>query len=720
MKEALSRCKVIMAGGEGYPPALYEKLRSITDAVLVNTYGPTEITVSCNGKVLTDARITVGAPLAGVYEQVMDIEGNPLPAGVTGELWIGGNGVARGYFGNPAMTAERFVERDGMRYYKSGDLARWTENGEIAILGRNDGQIKLRGLRIELGEIESAIGTREDITSCVVLVKKLHGQEHLCAYYTAKRELPAEELREALLGTLTKYMVPTAYLQLPVMPMTPNGKIDRKALPEAKLMRREEYESPQTEAERAYCEIFEGILQLDRVGATDSFFDLGGTSLLVTQVTIDAAGRGLAVSYGDVFANPTPRELAALRQQAPQDTGEEEISGYDYGKINALLSENTIDALREGQMRDLGNVCITGATGFLGIHVLREFLRSEKGTAYCVVRGGKLPAETRLKGMLVYYFSDSFDSLFGSRIVTVDGDITDKSLYGKLEALPVDTYINCAANVKHFSAGTDIEDVNVGGAANGIAFCRKKGCRFVQVSTASVAGMSVDGRPDEHSKMDETMLYFGQDLSNKYTHSKFLAERLTLEAAAEGLDVKIMRVGNLMARAEDGEFQANFKTNNFLGRLKAYHIIGNIPYADMGMDAEFAPIDVTAAAILQLAKTPEKCRVFHPYNNHTVFMGDVIETLGKSGVEIRPCEAEEYERAYREAMLDREKARHLNSLIAYQEYGKRVMPLKTENSYTSQALLRLGFQWPITTQEYLVNFFTMMIGLGFFDSDAGL
>lgn len=154
----------------------------------------------------------------------MDVEGNPLPAGFTGELWIGGNGVARGYFGNPEMTAERFANWNGMRWYKSGDVARWTDNGEIVTLGRNDGQIKLRGLHIELGEIENAI--------------------------SAGRDLLAEELREILLRSLTKYMVPTAYLQMDRPPMTPNGKMDRKALPDAQLMQRREYEPPRNEAEQ--------------------------------------------------------------------------------------------------------------------------------------------------------------------------------------------------------------------------------------------------------------------------------------------------------------------------------------------------------------------------------------------------------------------------------------------------------------------------------------
>lgn len=731
MKQALAGCKVIMAGGEGYPPALYDKLRETTSATLINTYGPTEITVSSNAKLLDGDFITIGAPLMGVVEEVMDIEGNPLPVGFIGELWIGGNGVARGYFGNPEMTAERFMERDGLRWYKSGDLARWTEDGEIVILGRNDGQIKLRGLRIELGEIENTINAVPEIRSCVVLVKKLHGQEHLCAYYTATRAFPAEELREILLKSLTKYMVPTAYLQLSQMPMTPNGKIDRKALPDAQLMQREEYVPPCNEAERSCCDIFAKILHLERVGATDNFFDLGGTSLLVTQVTIDAAAKGLRLSYGDVFANPTPRELASLDSTQENKAKTDTLAEYDYEKIEALLAENTLDALRSGTMQELGNICITGATGFLGIHVLRAYLQTEKGTAFCVVRGNnRISAEKRLRSMLAYYFGDdalliggkrfldAMDELMGSRIVVIDGNITDPKLYEALDTLPIDTYMNCAANVKHFSAGTDIEDINYGGVQLALQFCNHKGCRFVQISTASIGGMSVNGVPAETTKLNEHMLYFGQDLSNKYANSKFLAERAVLEAALEGQNVKIMRVGNLMARDTDGEFQANFRTNNFLGRLKAYHLVGAIPYEAMDMSTEFAPIDYTAYAVLLLAKTPKACRVFHPYNDHHIFLGDAVDVLKKQGIEITPCESCDYERAFGEAMRDPKKAKHLNSLIAYQEHGKRIVPIKSVNSYTSQVLLRLGFQWPITSEEYLNKFFAMMNGLGFFDQES--
>jgi len=487
---------------------------------------------------------------------------------------------------------------------------------------------------------------------------------------------------------------------------------------------------PSNEIERIYCDIFRNILHLERVGATDNFFDLGGTSLLVTQVTIEAASQNLKISYGDVFACPTPRELASLSSTQENQSQVIALEEYDYERINSLLAENTMDSFRSGKTQELGNVCITGSTGFLGIHILRTYLQTEKGIAFCVVRGNsRISAEKRLRSMLAYYFgddalpingqkfSDAIDELMASRVVVIDGNITDSKLYETLEEVPIDTYINCAANVKHFSAGTDIEDINLGGVKLALQFCKQKGCRFVQISTASIGGMSVNGTPAETTRLNEHMLYFGQDLSNKYANSKFLAERAVLEAALEGQNVKIMRVGNLMARDADGEFQANFRTNNFIGRLKAYHIVGAIPYDVMDMSTEFAPIDYTAYAVLLLAKTPEACRVFHPYNDHHIFLGDVVNVLKKHDIEIKPCETEDYERAFGEAMRNSKKAKYLNSLIAYQEYGKRIIPIKSVNSYTSQVLLRLGFRWPITSEEYLNKFFTMMKDIGFFDQE---
>jgi amino acid adenylation domain-containing protein len=736
-RNAISGCKVVMAGGEKYPAALYRRLRSLTEAVLVNTYGPTETTVSCNAKILDSSSpaITVGEPLYGVIETIADVYGNPLPVGVTGELYIGGAGLALEYFDKTELTKAAFVFINGERFYKSGDLARFTDYGEIEILGRNDGQIKLRGLRIELGEIEKQLSAIDGINSSVVVVRKIRGNEHLAAYYAAAREIPPEELRDALSRSLTKYMVPTAFLQMERFPVTPNGKTDIKALPEPNLLKSEDYEPPANQTEADFCAIFAALTGLERVGANDSFFDIGGTSLTVTQLTIEAMKKGYEIGYGEVFQSPTPRLLANIcgkikTSETPQtDKPKEETvitstseninigdDGFDYTAINSLLHENTIESFTGGKQRDLGNICLTGATGFLGIHILYEFLKNERGAAYCIVRGGKTDSIKRLKTLLVYYFSNSFDELFGSRIVVIEGDVTSPETYVKLRSLPIDTLINCAANVKHFSASTDIEDVNIGGVKCAVDYCNEVGVRLIHISTASIAGMSVDGFPKADTVLSEQMLWFGQDISNKYVRSKFAAERLVLNACAQnGLDAKIMRVGNLMARASDGEFQANFNTNSFLGILKAYRVIGSVPYEAMRRRAEFAPIDSTADAVLRLAKTPQKCRVFHPYNDHEVYIGDAIKSLNSLGIKIQPCEMCEYNAAFADAMANPAKAKNLNSLIAYNVRGRDVVGLDSENEYTSDVLLRLGFMWPITGTDYLNNFFKGIIELGYFD-----
>lgn len=258
---ALSGCRVVMSGGEAYSMQLLEKLRQVTCARIFNTYGPTEITVSCNACELTDRdRITVGRPLLNYVEYIADSDGNLLPPGVTGELYVGGPGVAAGYHGLPEMTAERFVQFQGMRVYKTGDYAKWTRSGEVVILGRTDNQVKLRGLRIELEEVEQAILRCPGIRQTVVLIRGIEGTEHLCAYYTAEEAVLPETLREQLKNSLTRYMIPDAYRQMERFPMTPNGKIDQKALPEAQLAGAGEYVEPQTETERTFCRIFAEVL----------------------------------------------------------------------------------------------------------------------------------------------------------------------------------------------------------------------------------------------------------------------------------------------------------------------------------------------------------------------------------------------------------------------------------------------------------------------------
>ena len=712
--DAISRISIVRAGGEKFSDQLLSQLRNVTKARIFNCYGPTETTVASNNKELTHADIvTVGKPQLNVKEFIVDQDGNELPVGVVGELYIGGRGVAHGYNNLDEMTRERFVDYHGERIYKSGDYAKWLPDGDVVILGRTDHQIKLRGLRIELGEIENVMLKVEGLKKVVILIRKINDKEHLCAYYTADREIAPDALKAEISKSLTQYMVPTAYLQLKEMPMTPNGKTDVKALPEPELAISSAYVEPVNDTERTFCDIFAGILQMDKVGATDNFFELGGTSLVVTRVIIEADKAGMHVAYGDVFANPTPRKLARLITGDTDDEGDNEITAFDYTAINNLLQRNTLDNYRKGERQQLGNVLITGATGYLGIHILRELIDSDADNIYCLVRGKSLEAaESRLRTLLFYYFSDAFKDLFGTRLHVILGDVT--SDFG--EGLQVDTIFNCAAIVKHFSEGTEIEDVNIGGAQRCVDYCLKTGAKLVHVSTASTRGLWAGEIKDDI--FTEQRLYMGQFLGNKYIYSKFIAERLILNAVAlHGLSAKIMRVGNLAARSTDGEFQANFATNSFMGRIKVYNMLGCCPHTMRNKQVEFSPINEVAHAIVLLSSTPKECTVFHPYNIHGQFLGDVLMGLTSVGEGVRFVEQEEFAEAMDRAKEDPQKAKQMSSLLAYQDmaHGQKTVDVKRDNDYTTQVLYRLGFSWSPTSWDYVERMLTAIGSLGFFD-----
>jgi amino acid adenylation domain-containing protein len=301
-----------------------------TGGELHNLYGPTEAAVDVTAwrcpRELTQTTVPIGKPMANVGIYILDKHGEAVPAGVAGELYIGGVQVGRGYLRRPELTGERFVPdpfrgEGGRRLYRTGDLARWRAEGTIEFLGRNDDQIKIRGYRIELGEIEARLQEHAGVREAVVLAREDRiGDKRLVAYYSGAESngaggdgVGAEELRRHVAATLPEYMVPAAYVRLPELPLTPNGKLDRKALPapEGDAYGARGYEEPQGEAETVLAEIWREVLKVERVGRHDNFFELGGHSLLVVRVIARLRQMGLEVDVRALFARPRLAELAA-------------------------------------------------------------------------------------------------------------------------------------------------------------------------------------------------------------------------------------------------------------------------------------------------------------------------------------------------------------------------------------------------------------------------
>ena len=706
---------------------------------IINVYGPTECTDDTSYYVIKPGvhieEIPIGISIANCWNFVVDEAGHLLPQGIAGELCFAGIQVGLGYWHREEQTARvfgdcPFVADDAwgrkVRMYHTGDLCRWNADGQIEYISRIDTQVKLRGFRIELGEIENAICRFDGIRNAVAEVKEINGIQHLCAYYSADIQIDEQRLHSFLGESLTDYMVPDAYLQMDQLPLTPNGKVNRKALPVPMTATAEtaSFVEPEGEKEVDIAEAFAHVLGTEKVSANDSFFALGGTSISAIKVVAALTLKGYQLAFKDVFACKTPRVLAAYLQgkedgttttssrQQTVVTGQPPV-GSAYADI---LNANTLEALHSGQRQPMGDVLLTGATGFMGIHFLHELLQNHESRVYCVLRRkGQIDPASRLRSLLFYYFDQSYDELFGHRIFVIEGDTTDAAFFDRLD-VSVNTVVNCAANVKHFSAGDDIEKVNVESVRNLISWCLRHDARLVHTSTISVAGQSVDGYPDPSIRLNEHMLDFGQTLTNQYVRSKYDAERLILDAVGQhGLNAKIMRVGTLSSRNADGEFQINFRTNGFMGRLKTYALLGCVPYDVLDAPCEFSPIDEVCHACCLLASTPREMVVFHPCNNHTQPLGDVLQTLACVGIHIEPVERAAFDRRVRELMADDSLSAALQPLLAYSENGARqVRFIGHESAYTTQVLFRYGYYWPQTSADYVERFVKAIDGFDFF------
>ena len=341
-RAAIAKVGTIMVGGEAFPASLGKDLRAATPkASIVNMYGPTETTIWSSTHPVTgdEESIPIGRPIANTQLYVLDRHQQPLPDGVAGELWIGGDGVVRGYYERPELTAERFRadpfrDEDAARMYRTGDLARFRDDGIVEFLGRVDFQVKIRGYRIELGEIEAFLAAADGVREAVVVAREAPssaagvGDKRLVAYLVADADFDTDALRTALADQLPSYMVPQAFVLLDRFPLTPNRKVDRKALPapeQAEAKSKAEYVQPDGELEESIAGVWREVLNVKKVGMDDNFFDLGGHSLLTVQVhrplkdQVDAE-----IGLTDLFRFPTIRTLVGFIQSDGAGGGTEQ------------------------------------------------------------------------------------------------------------------------------------------------------------------------------------------------------------------------------------------------------------------------------------------------------------------------------------------------------------------------------------------------------------
>ena len=339
----LNVLKEIILGGEPFPVNFIERLPELTNARILNLYGPTETTVYSTYKELTNEnKVTIGKPIENTTIYILDKNKKLLPIGSVGELYIGGAGVAKGYYKNQELTSEKFVQNPYNKdeiIYNTGDLGKWLDNGELICLGRTDNQIKIRGYRIELGDIESNILKFPGIDKVVVTDKiNADGKKYLCAYYISEKEIVVSDLHKFLVSHLPNYMIPSSYMRLDSFPLTPNHKINKKALPtpEFTFVSEEKYVAPTNENEKILCDVIGKVLNVPHLGINDDIFNYSADSLAIIQI------QTLLIPYGWKFKTQDFYSLRTVKEFAKFINTSEDVSSKDTTNTEYLENLNKL------------------------------------------------------------------------------------------------------------------------------------------------------------------------------------------------------------------------------------------------------------------------------------------------------------------------------------------------------------------------------------------
>lgn len=636
--------------------------------LIVNAYGPTEATVVTTVNPFEDivpdyvSTIGIGRPIANYEILIVDEHNQLCPQNVAGELLISSVGLARGYLNQQDKTNEAFIldpvhPESGKRYYRSGDLVR-LQNDVIEYMGRKDLQVKIRGYRIEIGEIEDNLAKYEGIRDVAVIAKDgADGSKMLVAFYTSRDGggLSRSELQSFLKSKLPAYMVPSHFVPLDAMPVSPTGKIDRKQLAffEYDMQDEEEtdYIPPEDELQLEISAAWEKVLGRIRIGIHEDFFEAGGHSLKILEALVLLKPKYPGLRIGDFFANPTIAMLAKRIASLAVDQGTGISVGVEGSEL-VDLAEHPLQFGGKGIAEasySQQHILLTGATGYLGSRLLHELLERSEAMIYCLIRpvSGSQPYE-RLQHVMTAYFGDKSASKMEGRVIAVAGDLQQDNLglNGREYALlreQIDSVVHCGAEVRHFGEPEYFRRVNVDSTERLLSLGKGKGnFRFHYISTIGIPeDLAMSGLWDSFTA-SETYDY-SLSIDNVYTNSKLEAEKLAVRACEEdGVPVTVYRVGNLSCDSRSGIFQTNMDSNAFYRMLKAMLLLGKAPRVSWQVD--ITPIDYAGEAIATLLLLDRTAgRMFHICNPVQISYEDMIDQFRDYGYYISLLDWPEYE-----------------------------------------------------------------------------
>jgi amino acid adenylation domain-containing protein len=632
--------------GEPLTSGVLAKWQGINpDIEVLNGYGPTEATIECTWHEVTpsapqsSAQVPIGRPIWNTKVFVLDDLLRPVPVGVVGELYVAGAGLARGYLGRPGLTAERFVacpySAGGARMYRTGDLAFWRADGQLVCVGRADEQVKIRGYRIELGEIEAVLARHPGVRQAAVSVRDdRRGGQLLAAYIVLAdgEEVAAAELRAHVAAALPNYMIPAAFVELDRLPVTPNGKLDREALPAPDFVAAAATDAlPRTPLEELLCQLFAEVLGLPRVGIHASFFDLGGHSLLAARLAFrlrKVLARDIAV--GLLFAHPSVAELALAVAVGPEADAAVEAAASSPEALERLLvvlkqDEHIGESLRgltASLPREVSDPAgprflLTGATGFFGAFLLDELLRSTDRRITCLVRATDSDhALDRVRRSLTRF--DRWTPEAASRVSAVAGDLEQPLLgmseveYGRLAETVSDIY-HCGAQVNLMLPFENVRAANLGGTRE-----------IVRLAATSIL---------------KRVHYISTDaqLAGGYVLSKRLAEHALLKATDAGVPVHVYRVPRLSLDTRTG------RGNPRDIALRLLRVVVELRSApDVNFSEMWIPVDEAARLVISASGAELDASRFSVVTPEPTTWRDVMDMVRAAGFQIMLKPADEW------------------------------------------------------------------------------
>lgn len=645
----LRTIRLMITGGDMAEPAdCAAAVRAAPGARLLNAYGLTETTITTtlydvSGSGVDGGPVPAGRPIPHAQVLVLDEDLDPVPAGTAGEIYIGGRGVARGYLGKPAATAERFLPNPysdvpGARMYRSGDLGRWRADQNLEVIGRADRQLKVHGFRVDPVEIENVLASHPDVRAAAVVAYELGpGSKQLIAYYTGRHNGDAS-LRSFVAERVPAFMIPSQFIALDRLPLTPDGTTDRPALPHPAVTVGGLH-GDYTPVQAGMAHLWSRILRTERIGLDDDFFQLGGNSLLAAEMLAHARTM-FGLSATDVrpltrslLRDPTLRSFASAMEDARAGRLADGAGRHiDFAREASLTVPVHLDAPPPPDWQRPREIVLTGSTGFLGIHLLRELL-TDDARVHCLVRADdSADALARVKRTAERYGIADLDM---DRVVPLPGDLALPGL-----GLPADVFDELArtADVIHHAGAMvnftypyeELKAANVTGTAELIRLAgRYRGIPLHYVSTAAVlAGFGAMG---VREVTEETPLGYADHLRVGYLETKFVAEELVRNAGKAGLPVAIYRPLDIAGNHHTGAWNT---TTELCALIRFMTDAGVAP--DVNLPLDLVPADICAAAIRHISQQAGTAgRTYHLASPRHTLLETLVGRLRQHGFAIK-------------------------------------------------------------------------------------